>query len=416
MLKPDLLILLRNRFMRVILLSGLFLQIGIWVRNFAVLLFVMEKTGGNALAVSMISVAEFGPIFVFSLIGGTFADRWRPKRTMIWCEFLGALFVFVTLIALIFTDDWKAIFLSTLFSAIFGQFSMPAGTKLFKIYIPAEQVQTGMSLSQTLYAVFAILGPVLGTFVYQNLGINISMMIIGGVFLLSAVILLFLPSDHSVEVEQSPAKLHRELLSGIRYVLSKKTLTLLGACLVTLGLGCGLTQPLGIFLVTERLSLAKEFLQWLLSAYGAGMVLGSISAVSMSKTVSPQKMLVMGLLVSTVCTMVLSWSTILWLTLLVEFFNGLVFPANQISINTMIMKNTEASFMGRVGGILMPLFTGSMVIAMSCAGGLKQMFPIAIIYQVSALLLAIGLFSIIPIYRLRNMMSSAEGNTANPGF
>ena len=40
----------------------------------------MEKTNGNALAVSMISVAEFAPIFIFSFIGGTFADRWKPKK------------------------------------------------------------------------------------------------------------------------------------------------------------------------------------------------------------------------------------------------------------------------------------------------------------------------------------------------
>ncbi len=70
-----------NRVFQAIIISGLFLQIGIWVRNFAVLLFIMEKTNGDPFAVSLISVAEFAPIFIFSFIGGTFADRWRPKRT-----------------------------------------------------------------------------------------------------------------------------------------------------------------------------------------------------------------------------------------------------------------------------------------------------------------------------------------------
>jgi hypothetical protein len=74
--------LFRNRVFQAIIISGLFLQIGIWVRNFAVLLFIMEKTKGDPFAVSLISVAEFAPIFIFSFIGGTFADRWRPKP---WC-------------------------------------------------------------------------------------------------------------------------------------------------------------------------------------------------------------------------------------------------------------------------------------------------------------------------------------------
>ncbi len=85
---------LKNRFVQGILASALFLQIGIWVRNFAVLLYVMEMTKGDAFAISMISVAEFAPIFIFSFIGGTFADRWKPKRTMIWCETLSSISVF----------------------------------------------------------------------------------------------------------------------------------------------------------------------------------------------------------------------------------------------------------------------------------------------------------------------------------
>jgi hypothetical protein len=43
------------------------------------LFYVKEMTNNDAFAVSLISVAEFAPIFVFSFIGGTFADRWRPN-------------------------------------------------------------------------------------------------------------------------------------------------------------------------------------------------------------------------------------------------------------------------------------------------------------------------------------------------
>lgn len=39
--------LIRNRVVLAILGSALFLQIGIWVRNFAVLLYVMEQTKGD---------------------------------------------------------------------------------------------------------------------------------------------------------------------------------------------------------------------------------------------------------------------------------------------------------------------------------------------------------------------------------
>ena len=66
---------IKNRFVQGILASTLFLQIGIWVRNFAVLLYVMEMTKGDAFAISMISVAEFAQfsslLAELLLIGGS---------------------------------------------------------------------------------------------------------------------------------------------------------------------------------------------------------------------------------------------------------------------------------------------------------------------------------------------------------
>src|ERR1700730_16443560 len=104
--------LFQNRHVQAIMTSNLLLQLGIWVRNIAILLYVTNITNNSPIYVSLISVAEFAPIFVFSFIGGTFADRWRPKRTMIWCDLLSALSVFVVLLTLFF-GSWQTIFFAT---------------------------------------------------------------------------------------------------------------------------------------------------------------------------------------------------------------------------------------------------------------------------------------------------------------
>lgn len=156
--------LFRNRFLQTILLSSMLLQIGIWVRNFAILLYVAEKTNNDPYAISLISVAEFAPIFVFSFIGGTFADRWLPKRTMVWCDLLSAVSVFVVLLAIHF-GSWEAVYLVAFISAILSQFSQPSGMRLFKQHVPETQMQQGMALFQSLQATFMVLGPMLGTFV-----------------------------------------------------------------------------------------------------------------------------------------------------------------------------------------------------------------------------------------------------------
>jgi hypothetical protein len=41
-----------------------------------------------------------------------------------------------------------------------SQFSQPSGMKLFKVHVPGEQMQAGMSLFQTMMAIFVIIGPI----------------------------------------------------------------------------------------------------------------------------------------------------------------------------------------------------------------------------------------------------------------
>lgn len=390
--------LFRNRVIRVILLSTLLLQIGIWVRNYSILLYVIEQTHENPVAVSLISVAEFAPIFLFSFIGGTFADRWRPKKTMVWCDFLSAISVFIVLLTLIF-GGWRVIFFATLVSSILSQFSQPSGMKLFKLHVKEELIQMGMSIYQTLFAVFMILGPVIGTFVYQHFGINTAIAIMGVAFLLSAAVLLMLPPDRELEEDNEPSSLKDEMKAGFRYVWNSRPLTLLGASFAAAGLAIGLTQPLGVFIVTEQLGLPKEQLQWLMAAFGVGMILGGGLTMGMAKKVSPQILLAVGMTASALGFLVLGLSEQLWLTLVAQFISGVFMPAIQIGINTMILQNTEEAFIGRVNGILNPIFMGTMVITMTASGWLKNAFSLLGLYEGSALLLIVGVLVILPLFK-----------------
>ena len=95
--------------------------------------------------------------------------------------------------------------------------------------------------------------------------------------------LLFLPKDLENDNEKKEITLLQEMLDGIKYV-KRKALTLLGLCFMAAGLGIGLIQPLGIFIVTEQLGLSKESLQWLLTVNGAGMIVGGALAMVFAKT------------------------------------------------------------------------------------------------------------------------------------
>lgn len=379
----------RNRFVQVIMASSIFLQIGIWVRNFAILLYVMDKTNNNPIAVSLISVAEFAPIFIFSFIGGTFADRWRPKRTMVWCDLLSAISVFAVLLTIIF-ETWQAVFFVTFISSILSQFSQPSAMKLFKIHVPEDFLQAGMAIFQTLMAIFMIIGPALGTIVYQKFGIDIAIAIMGIAFFFSASVLTLLPADQKVERENITTNFWEELKEGFAYVWQERALTILGSVFAVAGLAVGIIQPLGVFLIVERLGLPKENLQTLLMVNGAAMFIGGGLIMTISKKVAPQKLLAIGLLVNAISMVGMGLSSSWTSILMFQFFNGFFMPCIQIGINTLILQLTKSEFVGRVNGVLNPMFMGFMVITMSLTGLLKSQFSLAVLYIAAGLLFLIG--------------------------
>lgn len=399
MAKTSMIGFFKNRFVQSIMLSGLFLQIGIWVRNFSVLLYIMDKTNNNPTAVSLISAAEFVPIFLFSFIGGTFADRWRPKRTMVLCDFFSALSVFAVLLTLL-SGVWQAVFFATLVSAILSQFSQPSAMKLFKQHVAEDQLQMGMAMFQTLMAIFMIIGPALGTFVFQTFGINTAIGVMGVAFLLSAGVLTFLPPDQPVE-EKEKTTLGTEMREGVRYVLSKPVLKILGGAFMAAGLGVGIIQPLGVFIIVERLGLDKKDLQWLMMTSGVAMLLGGAVSMVLSKKIAPQKLLATGMLVAGLGTGVFALSTQFWLTLLIQFVIGCFLPLINIGINTIMLQATESEFIGRANGILNPLFMGMMVVTMSTAGWLKQQLSLITAYEIAAVLFLIGVIIILPLFKMK---------------
>ncbi|WGU95979.1 MFS transporter [Paenibacillus dendritiformis] len=385
-----------NRYVRTIIFSRALLQLGIWIRNYAVLLYVTELTNNNPVYVSLISVAEFSPIFLFALIGGTFADRSRPKRTMVWSDLLSALSVVAVLLALM-GGGWTALLIGSFISASLSQFSQPSAMKLYKRHVPVEQLQGVMAMSQTLVAVFTVLGPVIGTFIFIQFGIKASLILTAGLFLGSSLVLASLPRDAEEPKSGDTGGFMKELTAGLRYIGSSPSLRTLCLTFSVVGLASGLTQPLQIFLVIEKLGQEKPFLQWMVMTNGAAMLAGGIAIMGIAKKVKPQLMLMLGLLVTAVCTMGIGASTMIWLTIVSLVISGLVYPCIQGGIQTLILRNTEGAFMGRVSGAIMPVFMGMMVTGMFLSGYLKDMISLLAVYVMSGVLIIAGSILLLPI-------------------
>jgi MFS family permease len=285
------------------------------------------------------------------------------------------------------------VFLTTLFSAVASQFAQPAGMKLFKMHVAEELAQASISALQTIFALFMVMGPVAGTWMYQRLGIGPALAATAAAFLLSALTMATIPPDRPKEAAAGagPAALLRDMAEGIRYMISQKILMNLSLIFMLVGLGVGLIVPLGLFVVTERLGLPAQYLQWMTAVYGAGELLGGALMFRLTRRLPARKMLVLGLLTNAAGILATGLSPVLWLTMGAQFVIALFQPAIFIGNNTLVMKITEEKFIGRVTGIRTPLMTGAMLLTMSLAAVLKEALTLPVVYGLAGALFVAGL-------------------------
>ena len=399
-----------NRYVRTIIFSRVLLQLGIWIRNYAVLLFITELTNNDPVSISLISVAEFAPIFLFAIIGGTFADRWRPKRTMVWSDLLSALSVVAVLLA-IMNGGWIALLIGSFVSASLSQFSQPSAMKLYKRHLPGEQLPSVMALSQTIVAVFTVLGPVIGTFIYIQFGIEVPLILTAVLFLGSSLVLSTLPRDAEELRSSNSSSFLQEMKAGLGYIKNNQSLRTLSLTFAVVGLAAGLTQPLHIFIAMENLGQDKQFLQWLVMTNGAAMLVGGIAIMGIAKKVKPQLLLMIGLSINSVCTVGIGVSTSIWVTIVFLVISGLFYPCIQGGIQTLIVRNTEGPFIGRVSGTITPVFMGMMVIGMFLSGYLKDAFSLMTVFMVSGGLTVVGALLLTPIIAQKS--NTAQTRTAS---
>jgi len=388
----------KNPYVRTIISSRVLIHLGIWVRNFAILLYVTDMTHNDPVYVSLISVVEYGPIFIFAIIGGTFADRSKPRSTMIGSDMLSALSI-ITVLLVILYGAWHALFFATLISSILSQFSQPSAMKLYKQHVPEEQLQAVMGIYQTLTAVFVVIGPMVGTFIYQQYGLEVALAITAVLFLGSGWILSWLPKDAEDVRQEQKTHFVQDLKDGLYYVWRKRELRALGGAFVFSGFAAGLVQPMLIFVTMENLGLDKSQLKWMMMANGAAMLVGGAVVMGIAKKIKPQTLLTLGLAVSTFTTIGLGFSVSVPLSMSCQVLGGFFYPFIMIGINTLMIKNTEGAFIGRVGGVMTPLFMGMMVIGMSIAGILKNALSLSTVYLMSGCLFFIGMLVLLPLYR-----------------
>lgn len=356
--------LIKNRVFVTILVTDIIQQMAIWIRNIAIMFFIMDLTNKDPLAISALNFIEYLPMFLLTFVGGIIADRYNPKKIM----FFGDLFSFISFIILgvvISKGYIGAIFLVVLVSASVTQFSYPSSQKYFKEYVDEDSIDKAIGISQLLSSGFFVIGPFIGSQFYFKFGIDKTLMIISVLFLISIALILTLPNKNFEKIKSSG--FIEDIGLTFKYLNEKEILKLLTKMFFVVSFAMGIANNLDIFLVTDRLGLSEEFYQFFSGIAGVGVIIGGGIYLLVSKHMNI-KVLYILIGVFSITVFFEGYSTNAVLTMMLQFIDNVLGGILSGYVMTLITKVTDQEYLGKVNGVTSTLMTFGIMVGTIFSG------------------------------------------------
>src|SRR3954451_10244026 len=307
------------------------------------------------------------PIFLFSLLGGVYADR-KSRRILLiisQCIQLTCAFLLAGLAAANVVKVWHIWCLSFMVGTA-QSFGGPAYSALVPSLVERKDLQNAIALNSIQFNLARVVGPALGGLALIKLG-PAWCFTVNGISYLAVIASLL-----SIHTNFIPPKTARSVLDsmreGVQFLWSREGMVGLVSIgfLVTL-----LSYPLITFLpVIARNVFHREAdtFTLFLCLSGAGSVVGALTVAAMhnQKGQVRQSLAVMLLLGAFITA--IGFSNSLWLTCLLIFLSGILLMIVFAVNSSLVQSHTSDAMRGRVMSVYNLAFRGGMPLGSLLSG------------------------------------------------
>ena len=286
--------------------------VGTWMQFTAQGFLVFQLTHSPAF-LGYVGFASGAPVWLFALLGGVVSDRMSLRNLLLITQTTMMILAFV-LAALTFfghIQPWHIVLLA-FGLGVANAFDAPARQAFAIELVGREDLSNAIALNSTMFNLGTAVGPAIAGVVYAVLG-PAWCFTINGVSFIAVISALLM-----MQLKLQPPRVRTgtafdDLKDGLRYVASHPTIRILiSATMVTtiFGMSFAVLLPAWSVKILGGDSTTNGFL---LSARGAGSLIGAFMIASLARIKIKGKLLTLGSLLFPVLLLV--WSAMRWLPL-----------------------------------------------------------------------------------------------------
>jgi len=308
-----------------------------------------QSVAESAFLLGLMGLAQFVPLLLLSMIGGSVADRYDRKLILFFCYGAKALIA----LGLVFSTGLSAdllipvVFAASIGAGAISAFLPPANTALAPMLVPREELPQAIAWGSLGFQGGVIIGPALGGLLY-GFGAIAPYTAAAIAFLGSVILLVFTRTPRQAAVEDP--RTSRMILEGLRFVRDNKIV--LGAISLDLVvvLLAGAVALLPVF-ARDILHAGPGELGILRSAMGAGAALVALALAVTPLRRDVGKWMFGATIAFGLATIVFGLSQWLWLTALALAIAGGVDMISVYVRSSLIQLNTPDAMRGRVAAV-----------------------------------------------------------------
>jgi predicted MFS family arabinose efflux permease len=237
-------------------------------------------------AAGIASALRSVPYLIFSLPVGALIDRWNRKRVMIVCDFGRALAVLSIPIAL-WLDALtigQIYFVAFVEGSLFVFFNIAEVAALPRV-VPVHQLPQAAAQNEAAFAAANIVGPSLGTLIYQSIGRSAVFLFDAVSYVVSAVSLLLIRTEFRAANPEPAHDLPREIMDGLSWLWGKPLIRYMA--FLTGGMNLvGAATPLIVIVLAKDLGASDIDIGLVFSIGGVGGIVGSLLGGQIQKRFS----------------------------------------------------------------------------------------------------------------------------------
>ena len=372
--------------------SLIFLMAGINMQMLARGQLAWELTS-DVFLVALVSSGFAPPILLFSLFGGTLADRWNRRRMIQYSQLVVSLVAGIVAVTIVMevVNIW-ILFGAALTQGFCWSFMMPARQAIIPQLVGEREITNAIALNASGMALMTLSGPGIGGLAYSAFGPATTYFVMA-VLMFVAFLLMTTVKVEGVPVERRKREnMFSSIWDGLKYSYGNPTIFVL----LLLTLATTMTSQSFRQLMPAQVDLifggGPTQLGILMSMIGVGALLGSLFMAGMTENMKRGVVLLVASGLSAIAILVSTYVTLFLIAIFAMLVLGIGDSGRRALNSGLLLEQADAEHRGRVMGIYMLNF-GLRPIGAIPLGILAERTSIQVAFAVAGVLLALSVIA-----------------------